>query len=154
MPPRRFSCWKWSPEEGSRNRYPVFGHQVATVKFLFRALIHAMSDLDILLHLFSDHSSSTMEICCKDVHPEAFEKLVEFLYKRTCNFTTCNVVPIWHTAKEYGVPNLERLASRYAQEQVGIESCCELFKHAKEHGFTSLKTQCLQLIATKYGFLA
>lgn len=86
-----------------------------------------------------------------DVEPEALENLVQFLYTSSCDFTIHNVVPILCTARKYGVPQLENLASTYAQSQISVQSCCKLLLKAADGGCERLKIQCLALAADRYG---
>ncbi|GMH41574.1 hypothetical protein BSKO_09484 [Bryopsis sp. KO-2023] len=113
-----------------------------------RLVLAACSDrLDRLLG--QDPSSTTVEIPCMDVEPEALDNLVQFCYSSTCNFTLENAIPTLCAAQKYGVCPLETLASAYALAHLTVQTCCALSIQASNHGCERLKIQCLALAAER-----
>ncbi|XP_026674928.1 BTB/POZ domain-containing protein 6-B-like isoform X2 [Ceratina calcarata] len=113
-------------------------------------LLLAMSSPVFEAMFFGNLAEKNDLIPIRDVQPEAFKALLEYIYTDGVDLSSFELAcELCYCAKKYMLPALVKECTRYLWSDVSPEKACRAYEFAKLFEEPVLMEKCLQIICTK-----
>ncbi|GLH08380.1 Uncharacterized protein GBIM_13625, partial [Gryllus bimaculatus] len=94
--------------------------------------------------MLSSEKESPEDILIPDVHPDAFDALLKYIYTGISNIDSVECASnLWYTAKKYMIPEMEMDCVNYLQNDVFNDNVCQIYEMSKLFEEQKLEQQCL-----------
>ncbi|KAK7862713.1 hypothetical protein R5R35_005988 [Gryllus longicercus] len=98
--------------------------------------------------MLSSEKESPEDILIPDVHPDAFDALLKYIYTGISNIDSVECASnLWYAAKKYMIPEMEMDCVNYLQNDVCHDNVCQIYEMSKLFEEQKLEQQCLTLIS-------
>jgi BTB/POZ domain-containing protein 3/6 len=123
-----------SSNGGESVKYPAHKYVLAVGSSVFFAMF------------YGSLAETSAEIVVPDVEPEAFLKMLQFLYSDEINLDEDSVLATLHVGKKYIIPQLARACVQFLESNLTARNACVLLSQSRIFDEPELMERCWEVI--------